>query len=180
MLYASKNAMGENRQQPGFTLLEIVFVLVLMGVFTACFAIKPFKSKDDVIYGTKVILSEAVFLARLHSMASGLPNVSKDPIILSLTKEKELEVRRSQNFWEKKYSKRLDSRISECKLVDFPWSCKSSDYTQNLFQAGKMPQEKVVFEEKFFLPFQLEFLLDGKECHITVDTNAQIQVYEKK
>jgi type II secretory pathway pseudopilin PulG len=175
----SKNVMGGNRQRLGFSLVELIFILALMGAFAACFAIKPFRSKDDVVYRTKVALSEAVFLARLHSMASGALGVYKAPAILTLEGGKELEVKKNRDYYylEKKYSKRLDSRISECKLVNFPSNCRSSNLPKNSFQAGNIPQEKVIFEEKFSPPFQLRFLLDGQECYITVDTNAQTQVY---
>jgi hypothetical protein len=160
--------MGKNKRQPGFTMLEIIFVLMLMVAFTACFTIRPFKTKDDVISRTKIALSEAVFLARLHSMA---PGASAE---LTL-RDGKLEV--TKNYWGKKYSKELDSRISNCRLVNFPLSCKSSALPQRSFDAGTTPLNPVVFEEKFFLPFQLEFSLDGRTCYIAVDMHAQIQVY---
>lgn len=163
--------MGEDKQQPGFTLLEIIFVLVLMGAFAACFTVKPFRFEEDVVYKTKIALSEAVFLARLRSMASDTP------IVLSLTKENELEIKKG--YWDKKYSKRLDPKISKCSFVDFPFESGDSDYPKTPFKAGQKLQEKVIFEEKIFLPFQLKFSLNGKEWYISVDINAQTQVYLK-
>ncbi|MDR1173377.1 MAG: type II secretion system GspH family protein [Puniceicoccales bacterium] len=169
--------MGKNKRQPGFTVIEILFVLTLMVAFTACFVIRPFRTKDDVISRTKIVLSEAVFLARLHSMDPGAS------VELSLRNGK-LEVTKkvTQNYWKKKYSKELDSRISSCELVNFPIRCKSSiipppSSPRRSFEAGTTPLNPVVFEEKFFLPFQLKFSLDGRTCCIAVDTHAQIQVY---
>ncbi|MDR2432599.1 MAG: hypothetical protein LBD34_02485 [Puniceicoccales bacterium] len=173
--------MGKNRQQPGLSIPELIFVLALMGAFAACFAIKPFKSEDDVVYETKIALSEAVFLARLQSMSSNTP------AILTLTSTSSydsldgfFELKVETDYHNTKYSKRLDSRISSCELVDFPWRCKSSDRPQYPFVAGETPKEVVVFEEKFFIPFQLKFLLDDQEWYITVDANAQTHIYKKE
>ncbi|MDR1457572.1 MAG: hypothetical protein LBI47_01840 [Puniceicoccales bacterium] len=162
-------------------MLELIFVLTLMGAFAACFAIRPFgsKAKDDVAYATKVALSELVFLARLQSMAG-------TPITLavavedwdSLSGPSKLEIKK--NYWEIKRSKYLHSRISNCKFVNFPMTCKSSDFPKNTFKAGEIQLNSVVFEEKNFSPFQLKFSLDDKEWYITVDTNAQTHIYKQE
>ncbi|MDR1528361.1 MAG: type II secretion system GspH family protein [Puniceicoccales bacterium] len=181
MLYSSKNVMGENKQQLGFTLIELIFVLALMGAFVTCFVIKPFRSRDDAVYGTKVILSEAVFLARLYAMGSDdaitLDLVSRSDYD-SLDEFVDLEIKKGP--WMTKRSKRLDSRISNCSFVNFPEICKSSDRPQNSFKAGEIPQNQVIFKEKFFTPFQLKFSLEGKEWFIAVDANAQTHIYAQE
>jgi hypothetical protein len=80
----------------------------------------------------------------------------------------------------KKYSKILNSKISNCEFVDFPRGCRSSDAPQNPFRVGTIPQESVIFEGKFFTPFQLKFSFDDREWYIAVDTNTQAHIYEQK
>ncbi|MDR0693297.1 MAG: hypothetical protein LBF49_01860 [Puniceicoccales bacterium] len=156
-------------------MLELIFVLTLMGAFTACFVIRPFRFKDDVVHDTSVALSELVFLARLQSMSSGTPvtlAVAEEEFD-SLSGSSGLEIQRG---W-KKYGQKLDPRISDFVFVNFPRGCKSSDFPQNPFKAGEIPLDKVVFEEKFFTPFQLKFSFDDEERYIAVDANAQIHIH---
>jgi type II secretory pathway pseudopilin PulG len=137
--------MGGNRQRLGFRLVELIFILVLIGAFLVCVAFRAFRFQDDIVYETKIALSETVFLTRLHSIASGALGVYKAPVI----------------------------RMSECKFVNSPSNRRSSNYLKNSFQTGEIPQQKVIFEERFFPSLQLRFWLDGQECYITVDTKAQ-------
>jgi hypothetical protein len=185
VLYSSKNAMEERKQQLGFSILELIFVLMLMGIFTACIAIKPFRPKGDVAYETKVALSEAVFLARFHSISPATP------IVLALTttnsfsftnKNFVLEIKKKdqRGNLETKYRKDLNSKISSCEFVNFPRGCRSSDIPKNPFKAGSISQESILFEEKFFIPFQLKFSFDNKELYVVVDTNTQTYIYEQK
>ncbi|MDR1890801.1 MAG: type II secretion system GspH family protein [Puniceicoccales bacterium] len=168
----------KNKRQSGFSTFELLFVLAVMAMFAASFVFKPFKFRKDAIYKTKTTLSEAVFLARLHSMRSDTPiviGVSENCIRTYLDTDGNNVTFKLIN------SKNLDSRISNCELLTVPNYCIDSDSTSasNLkFLAGEpLYPSLVTFKEKYFDPFQLKFSFDGKTHYIVVDKNAQIQTY---
>jgi hypothetical protein len=141
-----------------------------MAMFAASFVFKPFKFRGDAIYKTKIALSEAVFLARLHSM-------HPDNSVTFQVWENGIYIYAGTKF----IFKNLDSRISNCEFLTVPSNCIDSDSlpANNLkFQAGKpLFPSLVTFKEKYFAPFQLKFSFDGKTHYIVVDKNAQIQTY---
>ncbi|MDR2779412.1 MAG: prepilin-type N-terminal cleavage/methylation domain-containing protein [Puniceicoccales bacterium] len=171
-----KNTMGTNKQQSGFSIVELLFTLAIMATFMTCFIFKPFKFKEDAVYKAKIALSEAIFLARLHSIASdSLVTFSLKP-----NREKyviELECKPTPGRVEYIH-KEFDPGITDCKLLDFPQRCADSDgFMANFIEGGSIKPEQVIFKEKFFTPFQLKFLFDGKTRYFTIDKNAQIQIY---
>jgi type II secretory pathway pseudopilin PulG len=172
VLYSSKSIMGKNQQHQGFTTIELIFVLVLMGIFTVSIASKWFRSEDDVVYKAKVALSEAVFLAKLYSMASDFSTT------LSIERQstgnlnlvvKKIHTKSGYPSASGKYNKSLDSRISNCMFLDFP-------QLKGAKEVKRKQLYEIVFKEKFFTPFQLKISFNkNEEQYITVDADAQIQ-----
>ncbi|MDR2737555.1 MAG: prepilin-type N-terminal cleavage/methylation domain-containing protein [Puniceicoccales bacterium] len=146
----------------GFTLIEVILTLGLMLLLTTAFSVAPTGRTRNDIGIFKNALTDALFSCRLKSVT---PN---SKVFLSADAGK-------KNF----VIECLDNTGAVC-VVRKPFGTNSVtrcsldpfvlQYGQT-FSNGKVP-----FERKFFIPFRVEFVINGQNKSILVDEFSNITV----
>ena len=143
------NAMGKNVQHHGFTLLEMIFILVIMAGCMAFFVSqRPMKQELRDVERLRHSLSEAVFISRRKAFKNDR-NILLAVSVLD------------QNF----------VITGDGKRITVPFQTKTNVENPRFSVGG----QTITFTGKFHKPFDLNFSLNGQPKKLKVDEYAQVK-----